>query len=68
MIHVRWEEFFFVMAQYIGFPHIGIFSFSHRECINLQIGSSWDEMYLNSTFKGFFLCVKIFWPIIRVAK
>ena len=43
-----------------------MFSFSHRECINLQKGSLQNKMYLNSIFKGFFLCVKRFRPIIRV--
>ena len=48
------------------FPYIGMFSLSHRECINLQKGSSRNKMYLNSTFKSFSF-VKRFWPIIRVA-
>ena len=39
------------------------FSFSHRECMNLQKGSLWNK---TSFFKDIF-CVKRFWPIVRVA-
>lgn len=49
----------------ICFPHIGMFSFLHRECVNLQKGS----LRNNSIFKGrfFCVCVKRFQPIISVA-
>ena len=36
----------------IRFPHIEMFSFLPRECINLQKGCLRKKMYLNSTFKG----------------
>ena len=48
------------------FPHIEMFSFLHRECINLHQGRLRNKMHLHSTLKGCFLCVKRFWPIIRV--
>ena len=50
------------------FPHIGIFSFSHSECINLQKSSLQNEMYVNFVFKECFFYAKRFRPIIRVAK
>ena len=37
MIQVRWIAISFVMRQRC-FPHIGMFSFLHRECINLHEG------------------------------
>ena len=49
------------------FPHIGIFSFLHRECINLLKGRLRDKIYLNSILKGCFFFVKRFCPIIRAA-
>ena len=50
----------------IYFPHIEMFSFSHRECINLQKGSLQNKMYLNSISKGCFFSVKEFQPIRKV--
>lgn len=52
----------FVMAHYMLSSHRK-FSFSHRECMNLQKGSLWNK---TSFFKDIF-CVKRFWPIVRVA-
>ena len=47
--------------------HIGMFSFSHREWINLPRDSLRNKMYLNSIFKGCFLVLKDFdHAIIRV--
>ena len=37
MIRVRWIAISFVMRQRC-FPHIGMFPFLHRECINLHEG------------------------------
>ena len=48
------SNFFYYGA--ILFPHIEIFSFSHREYINLQKDSYQNMLYLNSIFKGCFLC------------
>ena len=48
------------------FPQIGMFSFLHRECINLHEGRLRNKMHLHSTLKGCFFCVKSFWPITRV--
>ena len=42
----------------ICFHHIEMFSFLHRECINLQKGSLQKKMYLNSTFKGCIFVLK----------
>ena len=40
--------------------HIGMFSFLHRECINLHEGRLHNKMHLHSTLKGFFfVCQKI---------
>ena len=44
----------------IRFPHIEIFSFLRRECINLQKGCLRKKMYLNSTFKGCIFVLKHF--------
>ena len=44
----------------IRFPHIEMFSFLRRECINLQKGSLRKKMYLNSTFKGCIFVLKHF--------
>ena len=44
----------------IRFPHIEMFSFLHRECINLQKGCLRKKMYLNSTFKGCIFVLKHF--------
>lgn len=45
----------FVMAHYMLSSHRK-FSFSHRECMNLQKGSLWNK---TSFFKDIFLCKKI---------
>ena len=65
MIRVRWIPISFVMWQRC-FPHIGMFSVLHRECINLHEGRLRNKMHLHSTLKGCFFCVKRFWPITRV--
>ena len=65
MIRVRWIAISFVMRQRC-FPHIGVFSFLHRECINLHEGRLRNKMHLHSTLNGCFFCVKRFWPITRV--
>ena len=65
MIRVRWIAISFVMWQRC-FPHIGMFSVLHRECINLHEGRLRNKMHLHSTLKGCFFCVKRFWPITRV--
>ena len=44
----------------IRFPHIEMFSFLRRECINLQKGSLRKKMYLNSTFKECIFVLKHF--------
>ena len=56
MIRVRWIAISFVMRQRC-FPHIGMFSFLHRECINLHESRLRNKMHLHSTLKGCFLCV-----------
>ena len=50
------------------FPNIGMFSFLHIECINVQKGSLQNKIYLTVTpfIKGVF-CVKRFRPIMRLA-
>ena len=40
----------------IHFPHIEMFSFLRRKCINLQKGSLRKKMYLNPLLKGVCLC------------
>ena len=42
----------------IRFPHIEMFSFLRRECIDLQKGFLRKKMYLNSTFKGCIFVLK----------
>ena len=42
------------------FPHIGMFSFLHRECINLHEGRLRNKMHLHSTLKGCFFVLKDF--------
>ena len=42
----------------ILFPHVGVFSLSHRECLNLQKGGVGNKMYLNSILKGAFFVFK----------
>ena len=59
MIRVRWIAISFVMRQWC-FPHIGMFSFLHRECINLHEGRLRNKMHLHSTLKGFFFVLKDF--------
>ena len=50
------ESNFFCYAA-MCFPHKGMFSFLHRECINLLKGRLRDKIYLNSILKGcFFFC------------
>ena len=49
----------FLFYGAIRFPHIGMFSLSHIDCLNLQKGGLGNKMYLNSIFKGCFLCSKI---------
>ena len=44
----------------IRFPHIEMFSFLRRGCINLQKGSLRKKIYLNSTFKGCIFVLKHF--------
>ena len=44
----------------IRFPHIEMFSFLRRECINLQKGCLRKKMYLNSTFRGCIFVLKHF--------
>ena len=44
----------------IRFPHIEMFPFLRRECINLQKGCLRKKMYLNSTFKGCIFVLKHF--------
>ena len=59
MIRVRWIAISFVMRQRC-FPHIGMFSFLHRECINLHEGRLRNKMHLHSTLKGCFFLLKDF--------
>ena len=44
----------------IRFPHIEMFSFLRRECINLQKGCLRKKMCLNSTFIGCIFVLKHF--------
>ena len=59
MIRVRWIAISFVMRQRC-FPHIGMFSFLHRECINLHESRLPNKMHLHSTLKGCFFVLKDF--------
>ena len=59
MIRVRLIAISFVMRQRC-FPHIGMFSFLHRECINLHEGRLPNKMHLHSTLKGCFFVLKDF--------
>ena len=59
MIRVRWIAISFVMRQRC-FPQIGMFSFLHRECINLHEGRLRNKMHLHSTLKGCFFVLKDF--------
>ena len=59
MIRVRWIAISFVMRQRC-FPHIGMFSFLHRESINLPEGRLRNKMRLHYTLKGFYFVLKDF--------
>ena len=59
MFRVRWIAISFVMRQRC-FPHIGMFSFLHRECISLHEGRLRSKMHLHSTLKGCFFVLKDF--------
>ena len=59
MIQVRWIAISFVMRQRC-FPHKGMLSFLHRECINLQKGRLRNKMHLQSTLIGCFFVFKDF--------
>ena len=59
MIRVRWIAISFVIWQRC-FPHIGMFSFLHRECRNLHEGRLRNKMHLHSTLKGCFFVLKDF--------
>ena len=59
MIRVRWIAISFVMRQRC-FPHKGMLSFLHRECINLHKGRLRNKMHLHSTLKGCFFVFKDF--------
>ena len=45
------------MEHYTFLARIGVFSFSHRESIDLEKGSLRNKMYLNSIFNFFRVCV-----------
>ena len=57
MIRVRWIALSFVMRQRC-FPRIGMFSFLHRECINLHEGRLPNKMHLHSNLKECFFVLK----------
>ena len=59
MIRVKWIAVSFVMRQRC-FPHIGMFSFIHRECVNQQQGRLRNKIHLHSIFKGCFYVLKDF--------
>ena len=59
MFLVRWIAVSFVMRQRC-LPHIGMFSFLHRQCINLYEGCLRNKMYLHSILKGCFFALKDF--------
>ena len=65
MIRVRWMAISFVMRQRC-FRHIGMFSFLHRECVNLHEGYLRNKMHFTLHFERVVFCVKLFWPITRV--
>ena len=54
------KESNFYCCGAIRFPHIEMFSFLRRECINLQKGCLRKKMYLNSTFEGCIFVLKHF--------
>ena len=67
MNQVRWKAISFVMRQ-CAFPHIRIFSFLHRECINLLKGHLCDKIIIFKLhFERVFFYVKGFCPILRAA-
>ena len=51
---------FFCYAAKVVSQNIGMFSFLHRECINLHDGRLRNKMHLHSTLKGCFLVLKDF--------
>ena len=59
MIQERWIAISFVMRQRC-FPHVGMFSFLHGECINLHEGRLHHKMHLHPTLKGCFFVLKDF--------
>ena len=59
MIRVRWIAISFVMGQPC-FPLIGMFSFLHRECINLHESRLRNKMHLHSTLKERVVVLKDF--------
>ena len=61
MIRVRWIEISFVVRQRcFRIPQIEMFSFLHREGINLHEGRLRNKMHLHSTLKGCFFVLKDF--------
>ena len=50
------SNFFCYAAKVLS--HIGVFSFLHRECINLHDGFLRNKMHLYSTLKGCFFVLK----------
>ena len=59
MIRVRWMAISFVMRQRC-FPHIGMFSFLHGECINLHEGRLRNKNNAFTLhFKRVVFCVKL---------
>ena len=59
MIRERRVAIYFVIRQRC-FPHIGMFSFLHRGCINLGEGRLRNKMHSHSTLKGCFFVLKDF--------
>ena len=59
MIRERRIAISFVIRQRC-FPHIGMFSFLHRGCINVHEGRLRNKMHLHSTLKGCFFVFKDF--------
>ena len=60
MIRVRWIAISFVMRQRCFPVPTGMFSFLHRECINLHEGRLRDKIHLHSTLKGCLSVLKDF--------
>ena len=67
MIRVRWIALSFVMRQRC-FPHIGMFSFLHRECINLHEGHLRNKMHLHSTWSLPLLLLFLSGPFLTMKK